>query len=255
MIIGAQLYTLRNQCKDLDSFAESLKKVADIGYTTVQVSGTCPYSPEWLRDQLKQNGLKCVLTHIPVDRLEKEPDTVCEDHRIFECPRIGLGSMGIRNITEENYTGFVARFKPIAEKLAANGMKFFFHNHVSEFIKSENGKTYMERLADDFSPSELQFTLDTYWTQYAGCEPTHWLKKLAGRLECIHLKDMTFEEDARTHRMAPVGFGTMDFPRIITTASDCGVEYLLVEQDNCYEEDPFDCLKKSYDYLKSIGLN
>ena len=34
-----------------------------------------------------------------------------------------------------------------------------------------------------------------------------------------------------------------------------GVEYMLVEQDRCYDEDPFDCLKKSYDYLKSLGLN
>ena len=38
MKIGAQLYTLRDSCKDLESFAETLKKVADIGYTTVQVS-------------------------------------------------------------------------------------------------------------------------------------------------------------------------------------------------------------------------
>ena len=36
MKIGAQFYTIRDYCKNLDDFAESLKKVADIGYTTVQ---------------------------------------------------------------------------------------------------------------------------------------------------------------------------------------------------------------------------
>lgn len=45
MVIGAQFYTLREFCKDLDSFALSLRKVADIGYTTVQISGTCQYDP------------------------------------------------------------------------------------------------------------------------------------------------------------------------------------------------------------------
>ena len=53
MKIGAQLYTVRHACKDLDSFAETLKRVADMGYTTVQVSGTCDYEAEWLAEQLK----------------------------------------------------------------------------------------------------------------------------------------------------------------------------------------------------------
>ena len=63
MQIGAQLYTVREHCTTLDDFALTLKKVADIGYKTVQVSGVCPFEPEWLQAQLKQNGLKCVITH------------------------------------------------------------------------------------------------------------------------------------------------------------------------------------------------
>ena len=33
-----------------------------------------------------------------------------------------------------------------------------------------------------------------------------------------------------------------------------GTKYVFVEQDRCYDEDPFVCMKKSYDYLKEIGL-
>jgi hypothetical protein len=40
MEIGAQFYTVRQQCQNLEDFALSLKKVADIGYRTVQISGT-----------------------------------------------------------------------------------------------------------------------------------------------------------------------------------------------------------------------
>ena len=57
MKIGAQLFTVRDFTKTLDDFAETLKKIADIGYTTVQVSGTCPFEAEWLRDRLKETGL------------------------------------------------------------------------------------------------------------------------------------------------------------------------------------------------------
>ena len=73
MEIGAQFYTLRDYCKDLDGFKESLKRVADIGYKNVQISGTCEYSAEWLRDALKETGLKCVLTHTPADKIVADP--------------------------------------------------------------------------------------------------------------------------------------------------------------------------------------
>jgi hypothetical protein len=46
----------------------------------------------------------------------------------------------------------------------------------------------------------------------------------------------------------------MKFERIIERAEGSGVEYLLVEQDNCYGEDPFACLAKSYAYLTSLRL-
>ena len=78
MEIGAQLYTIRDYCKDLDSFSESLAKLADIGYKNVQVSGTCDFEPAWLEEQLKRNGLKCVLTHIPSDKLVENPAKVAE---------------------------------------------------------------------------------------------------------------------------------------------------------------------------------
>lgn len=56
MEIGAQLYTVREFCKNLNDFSETLKKVADIGYTNVQVSGSCDYEPEWLKAELEKNG-------------------------------------------------------------------------------------------------------------------------------------------------------------------------------------------------------
>ena len=79
-----------------------------------------------------------------------------------------------------------------------------------------------------------------------------WMASHADRLPCIHLKDLvpaSFET-----RMAAVGQGNINFPAILDTVSKNGVtEYALVEQDNCYGESPFECLKKSYDHLKKLG--
>lgn len=94
MKIGAQFFTIRDFCKNPDDLAESLKKVADIGYKTVQISGTCAYEPEWLKNQLEKNGLNCVLTHIAPDKLILDAASVAKDHDIFGCKYIGLGYFG-----------------------------------------------------------------------------------------------------------------------------------------------------------------
>ena len=85
-----------------------------------------------------------------------------------------------------------------------------------------------------------------------GGNPCEWLEKLSGRVECIHLKDL--EMVGMEQRMAPIGQGNLNFPKIIEAAEKAGTKYALVEQDNCYGRDPFDCLKQSYEYLKSLGL-
>lgn len=255
MTLGAQFYTIKDYTKDLASFADSLKRVADIGYTTVQVSGTCDFEADWLAEQLRSTGLKCVLTHTKPQRILEDTKKVCDDHKLFGCRNIGLGMIpGGKNLTEENYLKFVEDYTPAIKEIAKNDCKFFFHNHCMEFYKGKDGKSFMERMMEEFSADELNFTLDTYWVQYAGGSPVEWLRKLSGRLECIHLKDMAIDGDTWEHRMAPVGSGNMNFENIIETAADCGVRYLLVEQDKCYGENPFDCLKKSYEYLTALGL-
>jgi hypothetical protein len=41
----------------------------------------------------------------------------------------------------------------------------------------------------------------------------------------------------------------MNYDAIIQACLDENIEYGYVELDNCYGEDPFDCMKRSYNYL------
>jgi len=58
-----------------------------------------------------------------------------------------------------------------------------------------------------------------------------------------------------TKRFTWVGNGILDFEAIAAALENTGTEYAFIEQDNCFGADPFECLKNSYNYLKSIGLN
>ena len=254
MEISAQLFTTYEFCKDLDSFAQTLKKVADIGYKSVQVSGTCDYEPEWLNEELKKNGLKCALTHISGDKLQSDIVKVAKNHDIFDCKYVGLGWYGfVDEDGAEHYDEFVRAYKPVVKGLKENGKYFMYHNHDGEFQKI-GGKLIIEKLAEDFSADEMGYTIDTFWVQVGGGDPAQWIEKLSGRVPCIHLKDYAHSGKRYNPIMVPVGEGNLNFDRIIEKAESSGTKYLIVEQDNCNGEDPFDCLKRSYDYLHSFGL-
>lgn len=244
MKIGAQLYTIHDYTKDLKSLSESLKKIADIGYKTVQVSGTCPYEAKWLDEQLKANGLECVITHIPEAKIIGETQKAIEEHKIFGCDTIGLGYYDFKN---KSFEEFNEKFSNASKIISDAGLNFSYHNHDHEFRKDNSGKTIMTRLLEEMP--ELCITLDTYWVQSGGGDPIWWINAFKGRIPCIHYKDMAYGK-----LMAVVGEGNMNFEGIIKASIDTGVKYALVEQDNCNGEDPFDCLKRSYEYLKAQGL-
>ena len=248
MIIGAQFYTIRKHCKTLDDFAESLEKVADIGYTTVQISGTCEYDPQWLKEQLDKNGLKCVLTHISKDKLAEDAAAIAKAHDVFGCDYVGLGSFHVKDEDGKRYSDFLNIYPTVAKTLKENGKYFMYHNHSHEFRKID-GKLILEKLIEDMPADLMGFTLDTYWVQVGGGDPAQWLEKLSGRVPCIHLKDCGFEQ-----RMEVVGEGNINFDRVFEMAEKSGTKYMLVEQDDCNGDDPFDCLRRSYNNLKAFGF-
>jgi sugar phosphate isomerase/epimerase len=257
MKIGAQFYTVREQCKTLDDFALTLRKVADIGYKTVQISGTCPYEAQWLKEQLDKNDLQCVLTHIPVPRLVGETAQVIADHHVFGCEHIGLGWYAFNeDKAEESYAHFMETFPKVAEEIRAGGRYFMYHNHDQEFKRAPGGgspagssQIILEKLAQDIPADIMGFTLDTFWVQAGGGDPAQWVKNLAGRVPVIHLKDFAYGR-----KMAVVGEGNINFDRVFNEAERSGTKYMLVEQDDCNGEDPIECLRRSYRYLVSCGF-
>ena len=57
---------------------------------------------------------------------------------------------------------------------------------------------------------------------------------------------MKFMDAAKTEREAVT--------YTIEKAEAAGTRFMLVEQDDCRGEDPFECLRRSYDYLRSWGF-
>ncbi len=253
MVLGAQGYTIRTYMQNERDIRRSLAQVAQIGYKTVQISAIGPIDPKTLRAICDDNGLKIVLTHTAEPRLLGDLDAVIREHEILGAPYIGLGAMSERYRNLPEWTGyFIEDFLPIAQKIRDAGMRFMYHNHNLEFERFPDGSLKIDALLEGFPAELMGITLDTYWLQAAGCDIIHWIEKLKDRIPCVHLKDMAVK--GMEIRMAAVGEGNLNFKAILETLERLGsTEYLLVEQDNCYDESPFDCLKKSYDNLVRLG--
>jgi sugar phosphate isomerase/epimerase len=251
--VGAQLYTVRDYTKDLAGVVASLKKVAQIGYSTVQVSGFGPVDPQEVAKIVNDLGLTVISTHTGWDRFLNDLDAVIEEHKLWKCPHPVIGGLSGEYRGPEGVKRFVGELAPIAEKLAAEGMDFSYHNHNHEFVKYGD-KLWLEMLYESASPAMLKAEIDTYWVQAGGADPALWIRKCAGRQPLLHLKDMRITPE-REQRFAEIGEGNLNWPAILQAAQESGVEYYLVEQDRSYDLNPFESLAISYRNLKSWGFS
>lgn len=250
MKLGAQLYTVREYCKDLTGLEETLRKVSEIGYSCVQLSGVCAYDASHMAEMLEKYNLTADITHFDVNRIADDTDNVIAHHKAMNCRHIGIGSSPF-GTSPEGAKKLCERLYPALVKINDAGLRFMFHNHNSEYSRYD-GKSYMDILLELIPQELMGITADAYWMQAAGVDPSSEIVRLRGRVNCVHLKDMVYSPEDKAVRMTPVGKGNMNYVGIIKACYDAGVTHVFVEQDNCYGENPFDCLKASYDYLKEL---
>lgn len=249
--VGAQLYTCREYLKTFDDAKETLKKVANIGYKYIQLSGLGPIDYRELAKVIDDLGLQVVSTHTGWDRFLTDLDSVIEEHLTYKCNHPAIGGVPSEYRNDEGLRRFIDQVTVVSMKLVKAGMDFSYHNHNWEFAKIGE-KTWLELLYQYTSPAILKAELDTYWVQAGGADPAYWIEKLTGRQVMLHLKDMRVTLKGE-QRFAEVGEGNLNWPRILKAAEDAGVEFLLVEQDLCYDRDPFTSFEISYRNLRNMG--
>ncbi len=246
--IAAQLYTLRDFMKTPDAIFETLKRVKQMGYNAVQVSGIGPIEPLLLKKMAEETGLEICATHTSYDRLKNDIDAVIEEHKLWNCEYIGLGGLpqSFRS-SQDGYVAFLTEVSGFTRKIKQSGLQFVYHNHKFEFEKF-GGKTGLEILFDNSDPGTFGFEIDTYWVQAGGGNPVDWIRKVDGRMGIVHFKDMAIKEDQQI--FAEIGEGNLDWPSIIKACRETGVKWYAIEQDVCLR-DPFESLAISLRYLEN----
>ncbi|WP_211746137.1 sugar phosphate isomerase/epimerase [Paenibacillus sp. Marseille-Q4541] len=275
--IGVQMFNLKNKIVEIGVY-ETLKKVKELGYSAVEVTQIV-MSEENVAELKRASvdlDIQIVSVSAPLDTMPGMPgeslttdfDKIVTDCKTLNCNYIRIGMMPITLMgNKDKVMEYIHQAEEMAIRLAEHGIELYYHNHHIEFERYD-GETLLDIMKNN--TSKLGFELDVHWIQRGGENPVNVIKRFAGRVSLIHLKDYRIghldlsDDDFKDMskfmnkftniiEFAELGEGNLDIQAIIEAGHESGVEYFLVEQDDTYGKDPFDCLKVSGDYLKQLG--
>ncbi len=276
-LIGVQMMMLGGKVRGMGAYAV-LQKLSEMGFACVEIS-QIPMTPENVAEIRRASedfgitiaacsALLEAMGSAAFDALETDFDKIVADCRTLDCNLLRIGMLPISCMgNRDKALDFVARAERMAERLAEHGIDLYYHNHHIEFEKYD-GKYLMDIIGE--STQRIGFEFDVHWIQRAGENPVTFIQKYAGRVRLIHLKDYRIKLDVESLagefamekfsaafygavQFAEVGEGNLPMKKIIEAGLACGSEYFLIEQDDVYGRDPFDCLATSRDNLMRMG--
>lgn len=252
--LGVQLYTVRDYIKDPELADFTFERLAKMGYTEAHTVVN-DFDAKLFGELMAKHGISVVGTHYDYKKILNDPEEIINIHRMWNTTNIGVGSMPIdrSNLTLEPVKKFINDYNSAAEMYAKEGFKLTYHHHNFEFARVDGYKTIMDLLVEEFDPENITFVADTCWLAAGGADVCEWLEKLKGRIDILHLKDMSVKYDTASKKFLPyiteVGNGNLSWDPIMETAKKIGVKSYVVEQDTNFVKTPFNSLQMSADFL------
>lgn len=282
-LIGVQMSTIAPAKMPSFEPFEVMSKLVDIGYHCAEISQV-PMTKENVAgfrravEELNFNFSSLTASVAPMFPGQPgeylcNPDDykkMLDDARTLECDMFRIGMMPMNAIGNfEKIVDFAKQAEDYALKLKEDGIDLYYHNHHVEFMKV-NGM-YLLDIIREHAP-HMGFELDTHWIQRGGENPVKFIEKYAGSVRLLHLKDyrianvnmpdMTGADAMQKFvqaffnepvQFAELGQGNLPLKECIEAGLAGGAEYFLIEQDDSYGRDRFDCLRDSRDHLIELG--
>ncbi len=251
MPIGCQTWPVREMiAKDLRGTLkqlaaagfQSIELCSPVGYADSGFAGLAKFKGSELRGILHDQGLTCVSSHFSMDELRKN-----QDDRIAWAKDLGLTQMlvpsldGPKHPTLDDVKRAADEYNRMGERAAAAGIVQGLHNEDFELTKVDGQRTYdilFQRLDPRFV--KFQFQVSTISDGYDAAE---YFTKYPGRFISMHVQGWS----ATTHKIVPVGQGTLDWNRIFTAAKTGGIQNYFVEMD-------LPMMKASVPYLRHLQV-
>ena len=234
--VGLQLYSLRDQFKK--DVGSTLDQVRAFGVTDVELAGTYGVAPEKFKAELDARKLKAVSAHFSYEQCRDHIDDVVREAKLFGLEYAGCAWIPHTDPFDEKTTREAAAvFNRAGERLAKDGIKFFYHTHGYEFLPYRDG-TLFDLLMAETKPEYVHIEMDVYWIVHPGQDPVKFLEKYGKRVELMHVKDMRrgtpggFTGQSDVTNNVVLGEGMIDWPAVFRAAKKAGVKWYFIEDES-----------------------
>lgn len=171
--------------------------------------------------------------------------------------------------TEPEWKAAATAIGEIINRCKAVGLRVAFHHHAGGHVETPEE---VDRLFSLFPADQLGLCLDTGHYFYGGGDAIAFLEKQGSRVWCVHLKDvyeqkmtearkarMNFHQAVRHGIFAPVGKGSIDFPRVVSLLKSGGFDgWVVVEADvlpgGVGADAPLANATSGREYLRTLGI-
>jgi inosose dehydratase len=170
---------------------------------------------------------------------------------------------------EAEWKAATLAIREVIVRSKAFGLRVAFHHHAGGHVETPEE---VDRLFSLFPANELGLCLDTGHYIYGGGDAVAFLEKQVSRIWCVHLKDvydakanearrarMNFHAAVRHGIFAPLGKGSVDFPRVVELLRNGHYDgWVVVEADvlpgGVGADSPLANAIAGREYLRRLGI-
>lgn len=254
--IGIQLYMIRENMAKNPS--DTLIKLGKMGYSQLESYNSDKgifwgYTNTEFSRIAKDQGLTLVSSHYEGDSkgYEKTAALAAEigmKWLIYPWKGPQKSIDDFKRIADE-FNGYGA----ICKK---NGLRFGYHPHDYPY-KKVDGQLPIDVLLDHTDPELVDFEMDIYYTVTEGQDPEYYIKKYKPRFRLCHMRDVLktrLPAGSKEESACDLGKGIINYPQLLSTALNNGMEYFFVEQSRLYHETALQSAGINAIYLKNLNL-
>jgi sugar phosphate isomerase/epimerase len=251
--LAVQLWSFRQDfAKDVPG---TLKRIRALGFTHVELAGYYNLTAPQFKTELDKAGLKAISMHVGYDEIQTQLDEIIRDAKLFGVSAVGIAWI-TSPFTKADCEKAIAVFNQAGEKLAQNGLTFFYHTHGYEFVPNVGGLgTLFDLLMAQTNPKFVKLQLDTLHVIHPGQDPAALLRKFRGRFVSLHLKDLRKDKapdntgEVKDEDGRPLGQGKVRWPAVLKEAAKQRIQWYVVE-----DETPtvWQAIPQSLQYLQQV---
>jgi sugar phosphate isomerase/epimerase len=267
--IGIQLYTIRDQVDSL-GFDEAFRRLSEIGYREVEFAGYNAQGRRWsnqeLRGLLRKYGLKATGSHVGYTgsySFRSTLEQVLDDAEEIGMKYIGTASGpsdGGNGQSVDGYKKAADEFNQFGAAARERGLRFYQHNHDSEWEVVADGTRLYDVLFDNTDPRLVFLEMDIFWayvgqSRWPGVKPHEYVWNHPERYPLFHVKD-GIRTGTGPHSgwvMTDVGAGDIAYEPFFG-GLDTNDHHFIMENDDAAQAEggSWGDAERSYDYMASL---